>query len=133
MKVNLSSDDHEIAFQDLYPGFLKRPYLQRSVKMATRGDPLKIEAKSPRTWGQDLGFRAWTVGTNIRLLPQNRQDPNWEIRKTKNWPKSSGFPNLDPPNLQILEPPGSCRLQDFQILATGSANLEGPKSGNNWM
>ena len=70
---------------------------------------------------------------NIRLLPQNRQDPNWEIRKTKNWPKSSGFPNLDPPNLQILEPPGSCRLQDFQILATGSANLEGPKNGNSWI
>ena len=73
------------------------------------------------------------VQTYIRLLPQNRQDPNWEIRKTKNWPKSSGFPNLDPPNLQILEPPGSCRLQDFLILAAGFANLEGPKSGNNWM
>ena len=71
--------------------------------------------------------------TDSRLLPQNRQDPNWEIRKTKNWPKSSGFPNLDPPNLQILEPPGSCRLQDFLILAAGFANLEGPKSGNNWM
>ena len=74
---------------------------------------------------------------DIRLLPQNRQDPNWEIRKTKNWPKSSGFPNLDPPNLQILEPPGSCRLQDFLILAAGFANfrtnLEGPKSGNNWV
>ena len=33
---------------------------------------------------------------HIQLLPQNRQDPNWEIRKTKNWPESSGFPNLDP-------------------------------------
>ena len=44
-----------------------------------------------------------------------------------------GPKNLDPPNLQILEPPGSCRLQDFLILAAGFANLEGPKSGNNWM
>ena len=40
---------------------------------------------------------------------------------------------MDPPNLQILEPPGSCRLQDFLILAAGFASLEGPKSGNNWM
>ena len=60
MKVKLSPRDHEIAFQVLGLGFLKRPYLQRSVKMATRGDPLKIEAKSPRTWDQDLGFRPWT-------------------------------------------------------------------------
>ena len=71
MKVNLSSHDHEVAFQDLYPGFLKRPYLQRSVKMATRGDPLKIEAKSPRTWGQDLGFRASASRHRIKsLLPE---------------------------------------------------------------
>ena len=68
MKVDLSSHDHEVAFQDLYPGFLKRPYLQRSVKMATRGDPLKIEAKSPRTWGKDLGFRLGPVGTRKGYL-----------------------------------------------------------------
>ena len=56
-----------------------------------------------------------------------------KLGRPKIGPKSSGFPNLDPPNLQILEPPGSWRLQNFQILATGFANLEGPKSGNNWM
>ena len=48
MKVDLSSHDHEVAFQDLYPGFLKRPYLQRSVKMATRGNPLKGGGKALR-------------------------------------------------------------------------------------
>ena len=44
MKVNLSSHDHEVAFQERGLGFSKRFYLQRSVKMATRRDPLKVEA-----------------------------------------------------------------------------------------
>ena len=48
MKIKLLSRDHEVAFQDLYPGVLKRPYLQRSVKMATRGDPLKGGGKALR-------------------------------------------------------------------------------------
>jgi hypothetical protein len=64
-----------------------------------------------------------------RILGNLGKIPNWEIRKTKNLDP----PNLDPSNLQILEPPGSCRLQDFLLLATGFANFEGPKSGNNWM
>ena len=55
MKVNLSSHDHEVAFQDLYPGFLKRPCLQQSVKMATRGDPLKGRGKAQRQ-NQKLTF-----------------------------------------------------------------------------
>ena len=46
MKVNLSLHDHEVAFQERGLSFPKRPYLQRSVKMATRRDPLKIEANS---------------------------------------------------------------------------------------
>ena len=55
MKVNLSSHDHEVAFHDLYPGFLKRPCLQQSVKMATRGDPLKGRGKALRQ-NQKLTF-----------------------------------------------------------------------------
>ena len=46
MKIKLSSRNHGVAFLDLYPGFLKRSYLQRSVKMATRGDPLKGGGKA---------------------------------------------------------------------------------------
>jgi hypothetical protein len=41
MKVKLSPRDPEMAFQVLGLGFLKRPYLQRSVNMVTRGVPLK--------------------------------------------------------------------------------------------
>ena len=55
MKVNLSSRNHGLAFQDLYPGFLKRPCLQQSVKMATRGDPLKGRGKALRQ-NQKLTF-----------------------------------------------------------------------------
>ena len=43
MKIKVSPRDHGIAFQVLGRGDLKRPYLQRSVKMVTRGVPLKEE------------------------------------------------------------------------------------------
>ena len=45
MKVKLSSRDHEVDFQELGLGYSKRPYLQRSVKMETRKDPLKVEVE----------------------------------------------------------------------------------------
>ena len=40
--IDFSAHNYLETFQDLRLGFLKRPYLQRSVKMATRGDPLKV-------------------------------------------------------------------------------------------
>ena len=54
MKVNLSSHDHEVAFQERGLSFSKHPYLQRSVKMATRRNPLKVEANSTRSSRLDL-------------------------------------------------------------------------------
>ena len=55
MKIKLSSRNHGGAFQECYPGVLKRPYLQQSVKMATRGDPLKGRGKALRQ-NQKLTF-----------------------------------------------------------------------------
>ena len=55
MKVELSSHNHEIAFQERCLGFSKRPCLQQSVKMATRGDPLKGRGKALRQ-NQKLTF-----------------------------------------------------------------------------
>ena len=47
MKIKLSPHDHDVAFQDLDLDFLKHPYLQRrSMKMETRGDPLKGGGKA---------------------------------------------------------------------------------------
>ncbi len=58
-----------------------------------------------------------------RILGNLGKIPNWEIRKTKNLDP----PNLDPSNLQILEPPGSCRLQDFLILVHRICKFGGSK------
>ena len=43
----------------------------------------------------------------IRLLPQNRQDPNWEIRKTKNWPKYLRISQFGP---STFANPGAARI-----------------------
>ena len=42
-KVTVSRHVHEATFQNRRLGFSKRPYLQQSVKIATRDDPLKVE------------------------------------------------------------------------------------------
>jgi hypothetical protein len=49
MKVNLSSHDHKVAFQERDLGFSKHPYLQRLVKITTRGDPLKGRERTKET------------------------------------------------------------------------------------
>ena len=63
MKVKLSSHDQEVAFQELGLGYSKRPYLQRSVKMATRKDPLKVEEKKTQEW-----VSAWHMWLTSRHL-----------------------------------------------------------------
>ena len=42
-KVNVSRHVHEATFQERRRGVSKRPYLQKSVKIATHDDPLKVE------------------------------------------------------------------------------------------
>ena len=56
MKVNLSSRDHEVAFQDRYTGFLKRPFLQQSVKIEARA--VKGKRKST-TSKPEVDFQAF--------------------------------------------------------------------------
>ena len=66
MKVELSSHNHEIAFQERCLGFPKRAYFLKSVEMVTRGEPLKKETQfwkcqDPKTEGPNGEANGATV------------------------------------------------------------------------
>ena len=67
----LSSHKHEIAFQERCLGFSKRPYLQRSMKMATRLDP----AGRPRPTSRPTPAREGGP-----LVVESDKDVDWYVR-----------------------------------------------------